>query len=262
MSPLEWLKLPEARAIEDLDGDKTVCAHARIIKSKGFLRLLYSDFYDHMRIAGGYDEEGVFVEVGSGGGFIKEILPNTVTSDVVLHDGIDEVLSAESMPFKNGSVNGIFVLNCFHHFSQPAVVLGEFERVLVNGGTVVIIEPANTWWGRLVYTFLHHEPFDPSGGWTLPTSGRLSAANAALPWIVFVRDREALPRLFQSLEIESVTYHTPFAYLISGGLTWRALAPTWAYSFVRTAERLLSPVSKWLGMFMTVVIRKHQVTVV
>jgi len=257
MSVLNWLKQPEARAIEDLDDDETVSVHARIIKSKGFLRRLYSEYYDQMGVAGGYDERGVFVEVGSGGGFVKEILPNTVTSDVVPHDGVDEVFPAESMPFDDGSVNGIFILNCFHHFCEPASVLGEFERVLVDGGSVVMIEPANTWWGRLIHTHLHHESFDPSGEWSLPTSGRFSGANGALPWIVFVRDRGEFSKLFQSLAIDWVTYHTPLSYLVSGGLTWRQLAPTWGYPLVRTIERLLSPFSKWLGMFMTIVIRKH-----
>ena len=256
MSLLDWLKQPEARAIEDLDGHETVSAHAQTIRSKGFLRHLYSEFYNQISTAGGYDDRGVFVEVGSGGGFIKEVLPDVITSDVVLHDGIDEVFAAESMPFANESVKGIFILNSFHHFSEPALVLGEFERVLLKGGYAVMIEPANTWWGRLIYTHLHHEPFDPSGGWSLPKSGRLSGANGALPWIVFERDREAFSNLFQPLAIDSVTYHTPFSYLISGGLTWRQLAPTWGYSFVRTMERLLSPVSKTLGMFMTIVIKK------
>ena len=260
MSVLEWLKQPEARAIEDLDEDETVSVHARIIKSKGFLRRLYSEYYHQMGAAVGYCEHGVFVEIGSGGGFIKEVLPNTVTSDVVPHNGVEEVFPAQSMPFDDGSVNGIFILNCFHHFSEPALVLEEFERVLVVGGSVVMIEPANTWWGRLIYTRFHHEPFNSSGGWSLPDSGRLTGANVALPWVVFVRDREAFSKFFQSMAIDSVNHHTPFSYLISGGLTWRQLAPTWTYPLVRTTERLLSPFSKSLGMFMTVVIRKCQAT--
>jgi len=260
MSLFDGLKEPDAGAIEDLDGDETVFAHARIIKSKGFLRRLYSEYYDQMGAAVGYGEHGMFVEIGSGGGFIKEVLPNTVTSDVVPHDGVDEVFPAQSMPFDDGSVNGIFILNCFHHFSKPGLVLGEFERVLAKYGSVVMIEPANTWWGRQVYTNFHHEPFDTSGEWSLPSSGRLSGANGALPWIVFVRDREAFSTRFPSLAIDSVSYHTPFSYLISGGLTWRQLAPTWGYSLVRTTESLLSPVSKILGMFMTIVIKKRQTT--
>jgi len=258
MSLIDWLKHPEARAINDLDCEETVSAHAQIIKSKGFLRRLYSEFYNQISTGGGYDDRGMFVEVGSGGGFIKEVMPDIVTSDVVPHDGVDEVFPAESMPFDDESVNGIFILNCFHHFSEPALVLKEFERVLVNGGSVVMIEPANTWWGRLIYTHLHHEPFDPSGGWSLPTSGRLSGANGALPWIVFVRDREAFSKLFRSLAIDSVIYHTPFSYLISGGLTWRQLVPTWGYPLIRTVERVLGPVSGWLGMFMTIVIKKRE----
>ena len=136
MNLLDRLKQPGARAIEVLDGDETVSAHMQIIKSKGFLRRLYLEFYSQISTAGGYDDRGMFVEVSSGGGFIKEVMPNIVTSDVVQHDGVDEVYPAESMRFDDESVNGIFILNCFHHFSEPTLVLGEFERVLLNGGSV------------------------------------------------------------------------------------------------------------------------------
>lgn len=258
MKVTEWLKQPETRAIEDLDGDETVAVHAQIIRKKGFLRCLCSEYYKQMGAAVAYDNHGVFVEIGSGGGFIKEVLPHTITSDVVPHNGVDKVFPAQSMPFDDGSVDGIFVLNCFHHFCEPVLALEEFQRVLVNGGSVVMIEPANTWWSRLIYTRFHHEPFITSAGWSFTDSGRLSGANGALPWIVFGRDREAYTKDFESMAIETVHHHTPFSYLISGGLSRRQVIPTWAYPLVRKTEHVLSPFPRYLGMLMTVVLRKSQ----
>lgn len=252
MKFLDMLKVPEARSIDDIDSSSTASVHARIIHSKGFLRSLYTSFYNDMRTTAGYDSDRLFVEIGSGGGFIKELMPNIVTSDVVPCRGVDVLFRAESLPFDVGSVCGIFMLNCFHHLTCPASVLAEFQRVLHVGGFVVMIEPSNTPWARFVYRYLHHETFDPAAGWSVPGSGRLSSANGALPWIVFLRDREHFSRRFPSLKLESVEIHTPFSYLLSGGMTWWQMVPSWSYSIARAAERLLAPAAGWLGMFMTV----------
>ncbi len=258
MGILDWLAQPETREIEDLDDASTASIHARIIRSKGFLRRLYTDFYQHMRDEGRYEDSQVFVEVGSGGGFVKEVMPGVFTSDVVPQEGVDWVFSAELMPFRADSVSGIFMFNSFHHFKDPAAALGEFQRVLKIGGTIVMIEPANTPFARLVYNHLHHEPFDPAAGWSVHSSGRLSDANGALPWIVFSRDYELFVRRFPDLRLVSLTYHTPFSYLVSGGLSWRQLVPTWSFLSFRFVEKLLAPVARWLGMFMTLeVIKVH-----
>ncbi|MBK8443443.1 MAG: hypothetical protein IPL35_08515 [Sphingobacteriales bacterium] len=50
-------------------------------------------------------------------------------------------------------------------------------------------EPANTAWGRFFYQNFHHEPFQPeAASWEIPSTGPLSGANGALPWIIFKRD--------------------------------------------------------------------------
>lgn len=258
MTLLDILKHREARSIEDIDAASTISVHSRIIRSKEFLRNLYADLYRHMREAADYNGKGLFVEIGSGGGFIKEIMPNIVTSEIVPHRNVDMVFAAESMPFEVGNVCGIFMLNCFHHFSDPAAVLAEFERVLNVGGFIVMIEPSNTSVARFVYRHLHHEDFDPSAGWSTSTSGRLSTANGALPWIVFVRDHELFGQRFPSLKLESVIHHTAISYLVSGGMTWRQMAPSRSYPFVRAVERLLKPFARSLGMFMTLTLTKQK----
>jgi hypothetical protein len=53
-----------------------------------------------------------------------------------------------------------------------------------------MIEPWVTPWSRLVYTRMHHEPFVPAAAqWEFLTTGPLSGANGALPYILFSRDR-------------------------------------------------------------------------
>jgi hypothetical protein len=63
-------------------------------------------------------------------------------------------------------------------------------RSLRPGGRMIMLEPWVTPFSRLIYGFAHHEPFAPAAGdWGFAAGDRLLAANGALPWIVFERDR-------------------------------------------------------------------------
>ena len=256
MSLVDLLRLPDAVDADELDAADASEAHRRIIQSKPFPKRVYLDsFAEFLTVIAG-KPDGVYVELGSGGGFLKEIAPGVTTSDVVELPGVDLCFSASDMPFDDASLQGIFMLNCFHHLPRPAEALLEFQRALAPGGRVLMTEPANTAWARFVYTHFHHELFDPNAEWELEGTGRLSSANDALPWIVFVRDLRRMQATAPALEVMRVEYHTPLRYLLSGGLSFRQLAPSWSYGAVSFAERLASPLNRHIGMFMTVELRR------
>jgi SAM-dependent methyltransferase len=256
MKLTELLKLPETRGIKDLDDPSTTLLHGKILRSKPFLRNLYVDFYMQFKNSVKQPEKKVLVELGSGGGFIKMIIPNVITSDVLAGVDVDKVFSATDMPFEKASVDAFFMFDVLHHINDPMKFFAEAERCLRPGGRIVMIEPANTAWARFVYTNFHHEGFDPKGGWLLSKTGPLSQANGAIPWIIFVRDRAAFEREFPRLRVVSLRNHTPMRYLISGGLTLRQLLPGFMYQPVMALEWLLSPANNVLGMFMTIIIEK------
>ena len=256
MAILDWLKQPEIKNIKDLDDPSTTLLHGRVLRSKPFLQNLYADFYTQFRNAVKQPEKKVLVELGSGGGFIKMIIPNAITSDVLTGVDVDKVFSATDMPFEDGGVDAFFMFDVLHHINEPRRFFAEAERCLKPGGRIVMIEPANTSWARFVYTNFHHEGFDPKGGWLLSKTGPLSQANGAIPWIIFVRDRAVFEREFPRLKVVSLQNHTPMRYLISGGLTLRQLLPGFMYQAVMAIEWLLSPANNLLGMFMTVIIEK------
>ena len=83
MGLLGLLQLPEARQLDDLDDPASVDVHAKIIQRKPFLRRLYLEWYATLRDAIDGDKDRVVVELGSGGGFIKDIIPDALTSDVM-----------------------------------------------------------------------------------------------------------------------------------------------------------------------------------
>jgi hypothetical protein len=119
-----------------------------------------------------------------------------------------------------------------------------------------MIEPWVSHWSRFVYTHLHHEPFQPeSPVWEFPSSGPLSGANGALPWIVFARDRRRFEAEFPQWQIEHVRPMMPFRYLLSGGVSLRPLTPAWSFGLWSAAESVLGPWERSLAMFAQITLR-------
>ena len=254
---LDWLRLPETAGVENLDDPATSLLHGRIIRKKAFLAKTYRSFYHVFRRAVEPEVAGkTLVELGSGGGFIKEVIPNTITSDVMELPNVDRVFSAMEMPFADESVDAFFMIDVLHHIGDTHAFLRQGQRCLKDNGKIVMIEPANTMWARFVYTHFHHEGFDPSGRWGLEGTGPLSSANGAIPWIVFCRDRSMFESEFPHLKIRQVRCHTPLRYLISGGLTLRQLLPGFAYPAIRILETILWPLNRVVGLFLTIELQK------
>ncbi len=251
------LKLPETKNISDLDHPSTTLLHREIIRSKPFLKNLYLDFYAEFQKAVPELSSQYCVELGSGGGFLKEVFPSVITSDVLEVDCVDKHFSGLEMPFENSSVDAFFMVDVFHHIPDAKRFLSELTRCLKAGGKVVMIEPANTLWGRFIYQNFHHEAFEPGAGWTLAKEGPLSSANGALPWIVFQRDKKQFEADFPQLTVSRFQEHTPLRYLLSGGVSMRQLMPSGSYGFWKGFESLLAPLSPWLGMFVTIELQKN-----
>src|SRR3989344_3850678 len=160
----------------DLDSPETTIKRAEIIKNKKFLYQIYLDFYNTFKEYSRTLPPGKKVEIGSGAGFLKEVIPEVITSDVMKLPNCDMTFSAEKMPFKNNSISAFFMLNTFHHIKNPEKALSEFSRCLKAKGKIIMIEPYNSLWSRFIYKNFHHETFDPhtpiryliSGVFTLP----------------------------------------------------------------------------------------------
>jgi len=241
-----------------LDSPERTLLHKEIISRKTFLRKLCTKWYTWMERELEQLPEGLLIELGSGGGFFKDFVPKAICSDILDLPSNDVTFSALEMPFEDASVSGIFMVNTFHHIPDSDKFLSEAERVLKNDGIIMMIEPANSCWGRYIYRNFHHEPFEPSGNWTIPVSSPMSGANGALPWIVFERDKTVFTDKYPSFEILEINYHTPLLYLLSGGVSFRQLFPGFFYGFFHLLDRLMSGISSQLSMFMTIKIRKKQ----
>lgn len=254
---LDRLRLPESTRIADLDDPSNIHIIRNIIKRKPFLKKIYESFYqDMLQRCLTAPPTGDFIEMGSGAGFIKKLAPHVITSDVLPYDGVDLVFSALDIPLKESSVSAFLMIDVLHHIKDSVRFFEEMQRCLKTGGKIVMIEPANTPWSTFIYTRFHHEPFEPSGKWGFDEGGPLTGANMAIPWIIFFRDTNLFSSEFPQLKVRSIQIHTPFRYLLSGGLSLRQLLPSFLYPMICLIEWLLSPFNRFIGMFMTIELEK------
>lgn len=254
----EWLAHPAARGL-DIDDPRLVPVRRRLIREKGFLRKIYEEWHAAI-VAALPPGNGPVLELGSGGGFLNESVPGLITSEVQHCRDIRLVLDGQTLPLAARSLRAIVMIDVLHHLPEARRFLRDAARCVRSGGRVVMIEPWVTPWSSLVYTRLHHEPFKPEAvEWEFPRGGALSAANMALPWIMFVRDRRQFEREFPQWRIVSVRAFMPFRYLVSGGVSMRSLMPAWTFGWWRAIENALTPLSRYLGMFAQIVIERSDV---
>jgi SAM-dependent methyltransferase len=242
-----------------VDSPEATSLHRERILAKESLSKIYSDVYRFFKLEiAAIPGDAPVLELGSGPGIGKDYISDLITSDVIPLPHSTLVARAESLPCKSNSLRAIISYNVLHHLPDIEAFLSEASRVLIPGGKLLFVEPTYTWWSGIIYRYLHHEPFDTQQiEWKLPEGGRLSVANDALPWIVFVRDRERFTELFPDLILRSCTPYSPFSYLLTGGVSYPYQAP----SFVRSLAALVESnpwIERTMGMFMKGVVEKKR----
>lgn len=238
-----------------IDDPRTTELRRTIVREKPFLRKIYEEWY--AAIASSIpDQPGAVLELGSGAGFLDEFVPGLITSEVFHCGHIRLVADGARLPFESGSLRAIALTDVLHHIPDSRCFLREASRCLRPGGVMVMIEPWLSAWSQVIYTHLHHEPFDPRAAeWTVPDHGPLSGANGAIPWMIFERDRGKFEAEFPEFHIETIRPMMPFRYLVSGGVSMRNLMPRASFGLWKAFENVLSPWMGHLAMFAFIVVR-------
>ena len=187
-------------------------------KTNRALGFLYKEWYEI--ISNSLSEiEGINIELGCGASFIDKINKSIKKTDIFLNSNTDFKLNAMDIGknFEN-KVSNLILVNVFHHISDPELFLKSAEKSLLSGGRIIMIEPSNNYWSRLVYKFVGHEPFDRSQiEWKFQSKDPLLDSNQALAWIVLERDNEKFKKLFPMFSLIKKKNMMPFTYLLSGG---------------------------------------------
>lgn len=228
------------------------------ILRKPALRYFYRETYQKfLSCLGRCPERGKVLELGTGAGFAKSVIPSLVTSDIIPYQGIDVVLDARRLPFSDESLRMICMMNVFHHIADVELFLREAERCLVPGGRIFITDQNVGLISLPILKCFHHEGFDAAcEAWRFDSSGPLSGANGALAWIVFRRDAAEFSRLFPRLKVERVVPHTPILYWLAGGLKKWSLVPEPLLPLFDRLDRSLNRLGGSMGSFLDIEITK------
>ncbi|MEI6493860.1 MAG: class I SAM-dependent methyltransferase [Verrucomicrobiota bacterium] len=212
-------------------------------EKKKSLRMAYGRFY--AAIAGHIQPglPGLKLELGSGMGNIKQYIPDCITSDLFPNPWLDRVENAYALNFPDGSIGHLILFDVWHHLEYPANALKEARRVLVPGGKIILMEPAMSLVGRLVYGNCHHEPLgfeskfsDVPADISAPEATRYFAAQSSAHRMFLKRE---LPGVLRGWDVCSIRQITSFAYLGSGGFRGPQLYPDFVAPAVRLADSVL-----------------------
>jgi SAM-dependent methyltransferase len=202
---------------------------------------------------------GLAIELGSGAGFARDVIPELVTTDVLPYDGVDRVVDATAMPFADGELRFIGMLNVFHHIPDVAAFLAEAQRCLAPGGRMLIVDQHVGVISKPILRHAHHEPFRPEADrWEFDSSGPLSGANGALAWIVFRRDLTRFRDEFPGLELSGYTPHSPLRYWLAGGLKPWSLLTRRSGRAAAALDRALIRVAPGAGSFVDVEVARRR----
>jgi SAM-dependent methyltransferase len=240
--------------MEAIDSPDRIAEIRAVIESKPALKRFYLDIYRrYAECLARCPKEGLAVELGSGGGFAQQVIPELITTDILPYEGVDRVVDAIRMPFQSGSVRFFCMLNVFHHIPDVAAFLREAVRCLAPGGRMLVVDQHPGWISKLILRHLHHEPFRPDATeWRFETTGPLSGANGALAWLVFVRDRLKFFDMFPELDLTVYKPFAPLIYWLAGGLKSWCLLPAAAYDVVDEIDRFLLRRSPDFGSFVEI----------
>lgn len=243
----------------DLNSPERYQEIRKTVQQKPALKFLYTEVYEkYQACIKRAPAQGSVLEIGSGAGFAKDLIPELITSDVVAYAGVDKILDATHIDFPDNSLACICMFNVLHHVPDTPAFFREALRCLVPGGRIIMVEPYPGWIGSFIYRYIHHEDFDPTvKQWEFVSNGPVSDANNALPYVIFERDRKKFFELFPDFTLAQFTPHTPLRYWLSGGLKSWSLLPSWAYRAASWLDNSLIRLSPKLGSFVDIEIVKR-----
>ncbi len=247
---------------------------ARAWETRPLLRDVYREYFEQMqqhfvvRNSGGDHPYGRVVELGGGSGQFRSFYPDMIVTDVLPSRHIDLAADAMHLPFGDQSIDNIVLQDVLHHVPLPLKFFSEAQRVLRSGGRVVMTEPFISPFSSVCYRLTHPEPVDMRAGLFCPPSNPVGndpvavigtgafASNQAIPTLLFFRHLRQFERRFPKLTVVHRRVHSMMVYPLSGGFSKPVLLPRFATPAARMAERMLSPLAKWLAFRALIVVQK------
>ena len=215
-------------------------------QNKKLIKIIYSNYYKKIKKNIYISNNRKILELGSGGGNIKKVIKKCITSDQFKNKNIDRIENIYKINFKKNSISNIILIDVFHHLQFPSLALKEIHRVLIKNGRIIMVEPAMGYIPRIIYKIFHYEPngFNLKIKWNnipkkIPSSNEYFAAQS-MPWRAFFLKELNLKSKYKINYIEPFS---DFAFLLSGGYSYKALYPKILYSFINLIDQILTSIS-------------------
>jgi ubiquinone/menaquinone biosynthesis C-methylase UbiE len=229
-----------------LDHKKINYKNRKIYKNKDLIKIIYNNYYKKVKKNIYISNNKKILELGSGGGNIKKVIKECTTSDQFKNENIDRIENIYKINFKKKSISNIILIDVFHHLQFPSLALKEIHRVLIKNGRIIMVEPAMGFIPRIVYKIFHYEPngFNLKIKWNnipkkIPSSNQYFAAQS-MPWRAFFLKELNLKSKYS---IKLIKPFSDFAFLLSGGYSYKALYPKILYSLIKLIDKILTSIS-------------------
>ncbi len=216
--------------------------HERWVR-KPLLQTIYRGFHEEIARHLSALDAPLVVELGSGIGNIKDVIPHALRTDLFPNPWLDQTENAYALSFGNETVSDLILFDVFHHLRYPGTALRELARVLRPGGRVLVFDPFISLLGMLVYGPPHHEPIGwwqeiewlAPKGWS-PAQTDYYAAQGNATRIFFGR---MAPVLLKDWKLINRFRYAALSYAASGGYSGPQLYPDRLYPFMRSVDRAL-----------------------
>jgi SAM-dependent methyltransferase len=212
-------------------------------KKKLILQKIYNEFYKAILDEIRFDINGSIIELGSGIGNLKSVLPSCICTDIFPNPWIDQVENAYSLSFADQSLSNIILFDVFHHLEFPGTALEEFRRALKPGGRVIIFDPDISLLGSIVYGIFHHEPvsFFKKINWFAPESFNINnaqyyAAQGNANRIFKASLYEKQLKDWKKLKVKPLS---SISYICTGGYRGKKIIPDSLYPYTKYLEKTL-----------------------
>ncbi len=168
-----------------------ISKHRENFENKESIYIFYQRLFGLLKNEIGEKGEALkIIEIGAGAGLSSNFMTDLryIRTDALETGYQDEIVDAQSLPYKNKSVDVFFGVDVLHHIPNPFLFLEEVSRTLRSNGKLVLVEPAITPFSWPIYKFLHPEPMK----WCVAvsknfeySSSEVMDANNAVPSLIF-----------------------------------------------------------------------------
>lgn len=192
----------------------------------------YDRLYDRVLPFLPTDSKLPIVEFGSGHRDLSQRIPNLIRTDIFEGPGITRVENAYDSSFGDQCAAAILATDVFHHLEYPLEALREWRRILAPGGRLILLEPALSLLGRLVYGPFHAEPIGrpsamqtgrPPAGFDPDQAPYYAAQGNGTFLFVDERNHQQWARDWEPIRIERFA---ALYYVLTGGYTRPQLLPS------------------------------------